>query len=115
MTNVAFGSTCEGRDDRSVSSGLTVSNGSGMTGLQHLESPKIHHRGADWLVCTDAAPSIASLFRRAHIAPPSRARQTKPPDPDLTRQSQTAAAVQGVVPRRFEFRQKCHQINGLPK
>ena len=55
--------------------------------LDRLQQVRIHQRGADWLVRTDAAPSITSLFRRAHIALPSRARQTKPPDPDLIRKS----------------------------
>ncbi|MGA2495450.1 MAG: IS1634 family transposase [Roseiarcus sp.] len=49
--------------------------------LDALQQVQIRHRGADWLVRTDAAPSISSLFRRAHIALPPRARQTKPPDP----------------------------------
>jgi hypothetical protein len=35
---------------------------------------RIRHRGADWLVRTDATPSITSLFRRAHVALPPRAR-----------------------------------------
>ena len=41
----------------------------------------IRHRGADWLVRTDAGTSITSLFRRAHIALPPRARQARPPPP----------------------------------
>jgi transposase len=49
--------------------------------LDALQQVQIRHRGADWLVRTDAAPSIASLFRRAHIALPPRAQPTKPPDP----------------------------------
>ena len=55
--------------------------------LDRFQQVRIHQRGADWLVRTDAAPSITSLFRRAHIALPSRTRQTKPPDPDLIRKS----------------------------
>ena len=47
--------------------------------LDRLAQVRIRHRGADWLVRTDAAPSIMSLFRRAHIALPPRARQARPP------------------------------------
>ncbi|MGA2843721.1 MAG: hypothetical protein ABSG18_27090, partial [Steroidobacteraceae bacterium] len=39
------------------------------------------YRGADWLVRTDAAPTITTLFRQAHVALPPRARQTAPPKP----------------------------------
>jgi hypothetical protein len=49
--------------------------------LDALQQVQIRHRGADWLVRTDVAPSITNLFRRAHIALPPRARQSKPPDP----------------------------------
>jgi hypothetical protein len=35
---------------------------------------RIRHRGADWLVRTDAAPAVAALFRAAHIAPTPRSR-----------------------------------------
>jgi hypothetical protein len=55
--------------------------------LDRAQQVRIRQRGADWLVRTNAAPAIASLFRRAHIALSSRARQTKPPDPDLARKS----------------------------
>jgi Transposase DDE domain len=50
------------------------------TGLWPLgASIWLAHRGADWLVRTDAAPNIAALFRAAHIALPPRARQVAPP------------------------------------
>jgi hypothetical protein len=49
--------------------------------LDRLSQVQIHRRGADWLVRTDAAPEIKTLFRRAGIAMPPRARTTKPPDP----------------------------------
>jgi len=55
--------------------------------LDRLQQVRIHQPGADWLVRTDAAPAIMSLFRRAHIALPPRARRTKPPDPVLIRKS----------------------------
>ncbi len=47
--------------------------------LDRLAQVRIRHRGADWLLRTDAAPSITSLFRRAHVALPPRARQARPP------------------------------------
>jgi len=47
--------------------------------LDRLQHMRIHHRGADWLVRTDAAPSVTALFRAVHVALPPRARQTAPP------------------------------------
>jgi len=47
--------------------------------LDRLAQARIRHRSADWLVRTDAAPLITSLFRRAHVALPPRARQARPP------------------------------------
>ncbi|HYA80535.1 MAG TPA: IS1634 family transposase, partial [Methylocystis sp.] len=55
--------------------------------LDRLQQVQIRHRGADWLVRTDAPPSVANLFRAAQVALPPRARQAKPPDPDLTLKS----------------------------
>jgi transposase len=49
--------------------------------LDRLQQLRIQHRGADWLVRTDAAPSVTALFRAAHVALPPRARQTAPPKP----------------------------------
>ena len=49
--------------------------------LDRLQQIRIQHRGADWLVRTDAAPSVTALFRAAHVALPPRARQTAPPKP----------------------------------
>jgi transposase len=47
--------------------------------LDRLAEVRIRHRGADWLVRTDAAPAVAALFRAAHVALPPRARQARPP------------------------------------
>jgi len=47
--------------------------------LDRLQQIRIQHRGADWLVRTDAAPSVTGLFRAAHVPLPPRARQTAPP------------------------------------
>jgi len=49
--------------------------------LDRLQQLRIQHRGADWLVRTDAAPSVTALFRAAHVALPPRAGQTAPPKP----------------------------------
>jgi transposase len=53
--------------------------------LDRLAQARIRHRSADWLVRTDAAPLITSLFRRAHVALPPRARQARPPPPQTKR------------------------------
>ena len=50
--------------------------------LDRLAEVRIRHRGADWLVRTDAAPTIVALFRAAHVALPPRARKARPPPPD---------------------------------
>jgi transposase len=49
--------------------------------LDRLQQVRLQYRGADWLVRTDAAPTITALFRQAHVALPPRARQTAPPKP----------------------------------
>jgi hypothetical protein len=48
--------------------------------LDRLQHVRIHHRDRDWLVRTDVAKPIAELFRHAHIALPSRAKQIAPPE-----------------------------------
>jgi hypothetical protein len=47
--------------------------------LDRLQNVRLAHRGADWLVRTDATANVAALFRHAHIALPPRAKQTAPP------------------------------------
>jgi hypothetical protein len=49
--------------------------------LDRLQQVRIHYRAADWLVRTDAAPDMTRLFKCAHVALPSRARQARPPPP----------------------------------
>jgi len=49
--------------------------------LDRLAQVRIRHRGADWLVRTDAAPHVTMLFKTAHIALPPRAHQARPPPP----------------------------------
>jgi hypothetical protein len=55
--------------------------------LDRLQQVRLQYRGADWLVRTDAAPTITALFRQAHVALPPRARQTAPPKPTASRKS----------------------------
>jgi hypothetical protein len=54
--------------------------------LDRLQTVRLDHRGADWLVRTDASRNVVALFRQAHIALPPRAKQTAPPTaaPSLT-------------------------------
>ena len=50
--------------------------------LDRLQQVRIRYRDADWMVRTDAPPSVTDLYRRVRIALPPRARKAKPPDPD---------------------------------
>jgi hypothetical protein len=47
--------------------------------LDRLQQLRIHHRQADWLVRTDASPSLAAVFRCAKIALPPRVKPIVPP------------------------------------
>ena len=49
--------------------------------LDRLSQVRIRYRAADWLVRSDAAPAVTTLFKRAHLALPPRARQARPPPP----------------------------------
>jgi hypothetical protein len=49
--------------------------------LDRLTETTIRHKGADWRVRSDASPTVAALFKRAHIALPPRAHQMRPPPP----------------------------------
>ena len=68
-------------DDLSREAGLAPEGKHLLRDLDRLAQVRIRHRGADWLLRTDAAASITSLFRRAHVALPPRARQARPPPP----------------------------------
>ena len=68
-------------DDLSREAGLAPEWKHLLRDLDRLAQVRIRHRGADWLLRTDAAASITSLFRRAHVALPPRARQARPPPP----------------------------------
>jgi transposase len=49
--------------------------------LDQLTEVRMRYGEKDWLVRTDATPTVAAIFRQAHIAMPPRARQTLPPKP----------------------------------
>ena len=49
--------------------------------LDRLQQTRIQHNGKDWLVRTDATPTVTALFRQAGVALPPRALQTAPPLP----------------------------------
>jgi hypothetical protein len=49
--------------------------------LDRMTETTIRHNGADWRVRSDASPTVAALFRHAHIAMPPRAHQPRPPPP----------------------------------
>jgi len=66
-------------DDLSREAGVTPEWKELLRDLDRLQQVRIAHRGADWLVRTDASPNVAALFRTAHVALPPRARQTAPP------------------------------------
>ncbi len=77
----------------------------------------VQYHGADWMVRTDAARTIAALFRQAHVALPPRARQTAPRRSPRPPQNppQNAEAAPSIVPRRLESRRKLMKIRGLLK
>jgi hypothetical protein len=66
-------------DDLSIEAGVTPEWKELLRDLDRLQQARLQYRGADWLVRTDAAPTITALFRQAHVALPPRARQTAPP------------------------------------
>jgi hypothetical protein len=49
--------------------------------LDRLSQARTRCGEKDWLIRTDAAPTVTAIFRQAHIALPLRARQTSPPKP----------------------------------
>jgi hypothetical protein len=68
-------------DDLSIEAGVAPEWKELLRDLDRLQQVRLQYRGADWLVRTDAAPTITTLFRQAHVALPPRARQTAPPKP----------------------------------
>src|SRR6202521_6114644 len=68
-------------EDLSCQAGVVPEWKSRLRDLDRLQQVRIRHRGNDWLVRTDVAKPIADLFRHAHIAMPSRAKQMAPLKP----------------------------------
>jgi len=68
-------------DDLARQAGLVQEWKDLLRDLDRLQQLRIRHRGADWLVRADAAPSVTSLFKYARVALPPRARQARPPPP----------------------------------
>jgi hypothetical protein len=68
-------------DDLSCEAGVAPEWKELLRDLDRLQQVRLQYRGADWMVRTDAAPTITALFRQAHVALPPRARQTAPPKP----------------------------------
>ncbi len=66
-------------DDLSIEAGVTPEWKELLRDLDRLQQVRLQYRGAEWMVRTDAAPTITALFRQAHVALPPRARQTAPP------------------------------------
>jgi transposase len=68
-------------DDLARQAGLAPEWKELLRDLDRLQQVRIHYRAAEWLVRTDAAPDVTRLFKCAHVALPSRARQARPPPP----------------------------------
>jgi hypothetical protein len=66
-------------DDFARQAGLTPEWKELLRDLDRLAQVSIRHRGADWLVRTDASSAVTHLFKTARVALPPRARQAKPP------------------------------------
>jgi hypothetical protein len=103
-------------DDLSCEAGVAPEWKELLRDLDRLQV-RLQYRGADWMVRTDAARTIAALFRQAHVALPPRARQTAPRRSPRPPQNppQNAEAAPSIVPRRLESRRKLMKIRGLLK
>jgi len=66
-------------DDLMREAGVTPEWRDLLRDLDRLAQVRLRHRGADWLVRTDATPTLTRLFKHAHVALPPRARQARPP------------------------------------
>ena len=103
-------------DDLLRQAGITPEWKDLLRDLDRLPQVRIRHRGADWLVRTDASPAVAALFKRAHIALPPRAHQARTPAASPAQiRPENAAVAPGVVPRQLEFRQNANNNQLLAK
>jgi transposase len=66
-------------DDLAEATGTTLEWKTLLRDLDRLQQLRMRHRGADWLVRTDASPALAAVFRHAKIALPSRVKPLAPP------------------------------------
>jgi Transposase DDE domain len=66
-------------DDLAEAAGTTLEWKTLLRDLDRLQQLRMRHRGADWLVRTDASPALAAVFRHAKIALPSRVKPLAPP------------------------------------
>jgi hypothetical protein len=69
--------------------------------LDRLAQVRIRHGSADWLVRSDASPTVSALLRCAGVALPPRAHQACPPPASPTR----------VVRRRRRARKTLHKLD----
>ena len=74
-------------DDLSCEAGVAPEWKELLRDRDRLQQVRLQYRGADWMVRTDAARTIAALFRQAHVALPPRARQTAAPKPEASTKS----------------------------
>ena len=66
-------------DDLAEAAGTTLEWKTLLRDLDRLQQLRIRHRGADWLVRTDATPALTAVFRHAKIALPPRVKPLAPP------------------------------------
>ena len=66
-------------DDLALTAGVTLEWKTLLRDLDRLQQLRIRHRHADWLVRTDASPTLAAVFRCAKIALPPRVKPIAPP------------------------------------
>src|SRR6516164_11425168 len=66
-------------DDLALTAGVTIEWKILLRDLDRLQQLRVRHRQADWLVRTDASPTLAAVFRCANSALPPRVKPIAPP------------------------------------
>ena len=66
-------------DDLAHTAGISLEWKTLLRDLDRLQQLRIRYRQADWLVRTDASPTLAAVFRCAKIALPARVKPIAPP------------------------------------
>ena len=79
--------------------------------LDRLAQARIRHRSADWLVRSDASPTVATLFRCAGVTLPPRAHQACPPPATPKR---VVKRRRGARIRRAKLISPKHEPNQFP-